>query len=77
MATVASVEEGSAAEAALLRDDDQILTMAVTPILPIAYVQWVLRQAQEPSSIAMTLQRGPDVLSRSLPRAMVCVAIQT
>jgi len=66
---IAKVAEGSAAEAALLRDDDQILTIAVTPIVPIADVQWVLNQAQEPFSIVMTLQRGPDVLSRSLPLA--------
>ena len=66
IATVGRVEEGSAAEAAGLRVDDQILTMAGQPIVSIADVQWVLHQAQEPSSIAMTLQRGPDVLSRSL-----------
>ena len=38
------MEEGSAAEAAGLRVDDQILTMAGQPIVSIADVQWVLHQ---------------------------------
>ena len=49
--------------------DGHILSEEGQPIVSIADVQWVLHQAQEPSSIAMTLQRGPDVLNRSLPLA--------
>jgi len=66
MATDSLIDKDSAADQAGLKPGDQILTMEGQPILSIADVQWVLHQSTEPSSVALSIQRGEDQLECSL-----------
>jgi hypothetical protein len=69
IATVVSVDAGSAADKAGFKAGDQIVRMEGQPILSIADVQWVLHNAKEPGSVKAEVARGKDQATLSLALA--------
>jgi hypothetical protein len=69
-ATVSRIEEGSAAQQAGFRSGDKVLKLEGQPIISIADVQWVLHQAEEPSTLAAEVERGErrERLELSVPQ---------
>lgn len=60
-ATVAEVKEGSQAKAGGFRAGDEILSIAGQPLVSVADLQWVLQNAEEPSTLkAQVLRNGRE-----------------
>lgn len=68
-ATVDSVQEGSAADAAGLKIGDEILVLDGQEILSIADVQWVLHKAGESAQLDARVRRGDRVFLLNLSLA--------
>jgi S1-C subfamily serine protease len=66
MAKVKAVDPGTAAAAAGLRADDEIISLAGQPMLSIADLQWVLHNAGDRDKLAMQVRRSGQVQDLTL-----------
>lgn len=68
-ATVVGVEQGTAAEAAGFKAEDEILSLGGQPMVSVADVSWVLHRAGGAGEVAAVVKRGTEKMTLSLKLA--------